>query len=181
MEGKNEIYIVEKDAGSYSLLKSTRDFVSYVKRGKVEMYPTLKIENGIAEMIVDDYAKNIFTNEFYYPTDASGNEDTNENCDFIEKLGYPITNDGYIIVPNINNKPKFIENNKDIAEKDIKYMLLRQGFTLYDFLTDKLSFRKSQKNSMNYSYIPYKANNFLFYIIAALMVVILIQLVAFKF
>ncbi|GFS89759.1 hypothetical protein NPIL_462681 [Nephila pilipes] len=168
IEGKNEIYIIEKDIGSYNLLKSTRGFVSYVKKGKVEIYPTLKIENGFADMIVDDYAKNIFTNEFYYPTDTSHNEYTNKNGDFIEKLGYPITNDGYIIVPNINNKPKFIKNNKDITEKDIKYILLRQGFNKYDFLTDKLSFRKSQKNSINYSYIPYKANNFLFYIIAAL-------------
>ncbi|GFQ74870.1 hypothetical protein TNCT_592441 [Trichonephila clavata] len=138
-ENNHETYIVENGVGSFNLLKDTQGFVTYVKRDKKEMYPTLNAENETAEMIIDNYAKDS-SNQFYYPVDSYNNEYTNKTGDFIQHLGYPITNNGYIIIPNINKKPKFF--NQDVTEKEIKYILLRPGFTTYDFLTNKLSFRK---------------------------------------
>lgn len=166
---KGECYI-ETSRGSYHLLKSNRSFVTYARQGPKQIYPIKKNNTKQTEYIIDGYAtisKNL--KEYaYYPKDSDFNEYVH-NGEFIEEEGYPITSDGYIIIPNIDNTPKFIEN------KIMQYtkLLYRPDFKSYDFLTNVLSTRPGQGKNVLYKTLNISSPRItvLHYIIAFLVII----------
>lgn len=100
-------------------------------------YPTKENSNGqITEILINNKLLN------KYPLDSNKNEFTTESGCILKTLGYPITHDNFIILPNVNNKPITLPNDKYLL-KHIKYLLYRPFFNTYDFLTDVQSKRKS--------------------------------------
>lgn len=166
---KGECYI-ETSRGSYHLLKSNPAFATYARQGAKQIYPIKKNNTKTIEYVVAGYAtttKNL-RECAYYPKDSNYNEYVH-NGEFIEEEGYPITSDGYIIVPNIDNQPKFIEN------KIMQYtkLLYRPDFKSYDFLTNVLSTRPGQGKNVLYKTLNISSPKItvLHYIIAFLIII----------
>lgn len=100
-------------------------------------YPTKENSKGqVTEILINNQLLN------KYPVDSNKNEFTNESGCILTSLGYPITTDNFIILPNVNNKPITLPKDKYLL-KHIKYLLYRPFFNTYDFLTDVQSNRKS--------------------------------------
>lgn len=100
-------------------------------------YPIKENAKGqITEILINNKLLN------KYPLDSNKNEFTTESGCILENLGYPITNDNFIILPNVNNKPITLPNDQYLL-KHVKYLLYRPFFNTYDFLTDVQSKRKS--------------------------------------
>lgn len=169
-----EMYIETKE-GSYPILKNFKHTFTYAKQKELEVYPTLYVNNKKMEIIIDTYAK-VFNKGPYYPTDADLNEYTLPNGEFIEKKGYPITSDGYIIIPNVNNEPKLMTKNTSVSIDNIDKLLYRPGHRGYDFLTNVKSKRKAKNNVGNYKTLNFKkgTTSILYYVIAALTLAIII-------
>lgn len=115
---------------SVILQKQAKYFKEYLD----DKYPIKKTKFGETEILIN----NVYTN--MYPIDSKFNEYTNKNGDFISDLDYPITNDSYIILPNVNNKPRVQPGDEHLL-KTIKFLLYRPEFDTYDFLTNTKSTR----------------------------------------
>lgn len=169
-----KVYINEylKNTTQCALEEQSENFESYIEN----WYPLKQNRAGRSEIIIN----NILLPE-QYPIDMLGNEFTNENGDIISSLGYPITNDNFIILPNRNNKP-IIQSNDEHLLKRIKYLLYRPFDDTYDFLTDVRSNRNASSAKKKYDVLTladYKKktwdlNN---YVICGLIVLIFILLI----
>lgn len=172
-----EMYITTLK-GSVQILKNSKQhYVTYAKQGKVEIYP---VNGKKMEIVMDDIYANVLDNGInypYYPRDSNSNEYI--AGDFIEEKGYPITVDGYIIIPNIDNKPKFFR--KEILE--FSKLLYRPDTKGYDFLTNVKSKRPAESLSSTYKTLDLPTNKIklFYYIIAALVTVIIVLLMMLTF
>lgn len=179
-EDKNgEFYIKPENQSIYYLLTKS-NFVTYAKRGKIEIYPTDIVEGGkTTEMLMDTYAE-LLTKGPFYPKDSNLNEYTQKDGLIIERLGYPITADGYIIVPNVENNPIFNKKDSQVTMEHIKKLLYRPDWKSYDFLTKLKSKRIGVNPLSTYKTLDMNIKNtsILYYIIAALTLII-ITLIAF--
>ena len=156
-----------------SLENQINNFNRYVSSNKYPQKNTTKY--GTTNVII----KNKLLD--FYPADCNGNEFTNESGHIIHSLGYPITNDSFIIVPNVDNKPS-LKPGDDYLLKHIKYLLFRPCYDTYDFLTDIKSKRKSNFKTRSYKVLnlnDYKLNTFKteYYIIGSLVLLIFILLI----
>lgn len=105
------------------------------------------------------YARNNL-DEVEYPLDVYGNEWTlrpstlplDESVIFPN--GYPITNDGWVIVPKINNEP-YLSNtmHPQVQDENVVGLLFRNA-EVYDYLTNVRSSRKSKSAFIEYSKLP---------------------------
>lgn len=159
--GGHEYYI--KNVEPDSVLLGNR----YVKdTDDNEIYPHNINEGQI--IIGNKYAKNNM-GTVEYPLDNNGNEFTistltlplNEASIFPN--GYPITNDGWVIVPKINDKP-YLSSTMDpqIKDNNVVGLLFRHDQT-NDYITNVKSSRKSKSTILTKRYrtapIPQKRPN----------------------
>lgn len=129
-----ETYISDENLDSYTILLQHLDhFEQYVKRNGKEIYPIKTLKNNqFTEMMINDlYAKQNNNQDFYYPKDSKNNEYANSVGDLLDS--YPVTSDGFIIIPNHENKPITKLNDSGLL-KQIKCLLYRPEFKRYDFL-----------------------------------------------
>lgn len=149
---KDEHYI-ENFVGNKSecVLEEQADFFDrYILSNE---YPTKENSNGlITEILINNNLLN------KYPLDSNKNEFTTESGCILATLGYPITHDNFIILPNVNNKPITLPNDKHLL-KHVKYLLYRPIFNTYDFLTDVQSKRKSNIPG-SYTYTSLKLSDY---------------------
>lgn len=140
---KNGIsFYIANPAGSThsSLKKQANHFKEYISPGN---YPVENTQFGVTEVLIN----NILSER--YPLDSNGNEYTNENGDIIEQ--YPVTNDYFLILPNIKNKP-YVKPRDEYLLNRVKYLLYRPEFDSYDFLTTV----KSKRHSAAKQPLPYE-------------------------
>lgn len=180
MDSNNQYYISDEN-GSFDLLPKN---VPYAKKGQKEIYPIKNINKHPTEMVINSYyAQNIFFKVYIYPKDAHGNEYIDETFGFDDTLGYPITSDDLIIVPNRENKPYFYDQDSNITHNDIKRLLYRPHSKGYDFLTNIKSTRTSSSPSTSYVTMPLAKKSILsnqyFYIIAGFIIIIIAILILF--
>lgn len=136
-------YIIDDNGDTHSSLKKQANrFEQYVSP---EKYPIKNTQFGVTEVIIND----IYLQR--YPLDSNLNEYTNSKGDIIESQQYPITNDDYIILPNIKNKPFLKPGDQDLLNH-VKYLLYRPEFDSYDFLTNV----KSKRHSVASHHLPYE-------------------------
>lgn len=135
-------------------------------------YPTKENSSGqVTEILINNKLLN------KYPVDSNKNEYTTESGSISDTLGYPITNDNFIILPNVNNKPITLPNDTHLL-KHVKYLLYRPFFNTYDFLTDVQSTRKSNQTGsypykvLNLSDYKIEKSNMDYYIISSLIFLI---------
>lgn len=94
-----------------------------------------------------------------YPLDENGNEytmdPTNKNLADVFPLGYPMTNDNFIIVPRYQNKP-FINPNiiSNVQESHLVGLLYRATTGYFDYLSTVKSRRISRSLRKMYKTIP---------------------------
>lgn len=167
----NECYL-EHFVGNKSecvLEEQAAYFDRYIKSNE---YPTKEYSNGqMSEILINNKLLK------KYPVDSNKNEFTTESGCILDTLGYPITNDNFIILPNVNNKPITLPNDKHLL-KHIKYLLYRPFFNTYDFLTDVQSKRKSNTTAfypytiLNLSDYKIEKSNMDYYIISSLIFLI---------
>lgn len=156
-----EFYIPDISGNTYwPLVKQAKHFERYIES---QEYPVVKTNIGTVEFLINDqYISN------KYPLDACLNERTNSKGELISELGPPITNDGYIIVTNINND-----------YRNHPFLLYRPALNTYDFLTQVKS-----KRASNQELVPYKildlspftrpVNSLYYYIVAGLTILVMI-------
>lgn len=105
----------------------------------------------------------VWNNKPYYPMDAYDNEyiihkkDSNKNLD--EKASfpnsYPITNDKFVIVPNVKNNPYILTNGvPPLTNKNIIGKLYRDTLQYHDFITDVIAHRNSRGSKKMYRFLP---------------------------
>ncbi|GBN65609.1 hypothetical protein AVEN_112040-1, partial [Araneus ventricosus] len=134
------------------------------KKSGDEIYPTryFEILESYKEVIVDfKYAK-LSNNQPYYPLDEFGNEYTlniYRNSQIAEPLsypnGYPITNDNFIIVPNVDKKPYFLKHtNPKVEKENILGKIYSVIYGYNNYLTNVKATRKSRSSPKDYDYLP---------------------------
>lgn len=126
----NEETYIKNEAGSYTILKRhARHFKRYAQHN--QLYPINISENGqISERLINDmYAEK--NNKMIYPKDCFKNEYLNLSGELLD--AYPVTSDGSLIIPNVNNKP-LVKPIDNLLIKEIKCLLFRPDFKRYDFL-----------------------------------------------
>ncbi|GFT91699.1 hypothetical protein TNCV_2444961 [Trichonephila clavipes] len=139
-ENSNEIYPPDFSFIIDRYAKDKQGYIIYPKdEYNNEYYLNITLENKKVRNYANnqypeqDYIERILNNKYIislgYPRDEFNNEYT--PIGMIEELEYPQTTDGYIIVPNIDNKPKFL--NKPLT---IKKWLIRTVTKNKDYLTD---------------------------------------------
>ncbi|GBN13112.1 hypothetical protein AVEN_257692-1 [Araneus ventricosus] len=167
----NEYYLVdETDDGIF--LHGQKLLPRYAKDiNNNEIYPILTITSDLGTYsstevtIGGKYA--VWNNKPYYPMDAYDNEyiihkkDSNKNLD--EKVSfpnsYPITNDKFVIVPNVNNNPYILTNGvSHLTNKNIIGKLYRDTLQYHDFITDVIALRNS-RGSKNVQMFTCRINN----------------------
>lgn len=138
-------------------------FERYAKSNEKEIYPIKTSKNNqFTEMIVNNlYAKQNNNQDFYYPKDSKNNEYANSVGDLLNS--YPVTSDGFIIIPNRENKPITKLNDSDLS-KQIKCLLYRPEFKRYDFLINCSSKLYPLLHSESFAFIT----NYLDYVKVAL-------------
>lgn len=159
-------YITDEHSDSYTILLQHLDhFQKYVKRNGKYIYPIKKLKNNqFTEMLINNlYAKE--NNKEYYPKDSNGNQYINSVGDLLDS--YPATSDGYMIIPNQENKPLLKLNDSDLS-KQIKCLLYRPDFKRYDFLTNCSSKLYPLLHSESFSFTA----NYLQYIKIALYTIV---------
>ena len=154
----DEYYLKLKD--SDYLISEDEELPRYARNvQKDEIYPKIVKNNKKMEKYLNNtYAKNA-KNEIMYPLDEFSNEytlDSKLDDATTYPLGYPITFDSLIIIPQIENKPYFLRNQV-ISKGDIVSKLIREIRT--DFLTNIASLRKPRVNN-GPAYITLLCNDF---------------------
>ncbi|GIX96212.1 uncharacterized protein CDAR_70391 [Caerostris darwini] len=129
-----------------------------------EYYPseTIEIQNNILisrNVILNERYAETQDGEIVYPLDENNNEFTLDleqyHIEDALPIGYPITNDSFIIVPNVNNKPFIVDTIfPDISERNIRGKLARDSHS-NDFVTNVRSPRISQVAKKRYTTIPW--------------------------
>lgn len=145
-----------------------------------EIYPyKYTPQNLMSQFIMNDvYAVDSDGNPFY-PLDEYNNEYTLKNETIPDEikfpLGYPQTYDMFIIIPEINSKPYFLENVLPKVSKNCTLYELKRHFST-DYLTEIKSSRVSSINTG----IPYskgkrvsKNKNFTFVFIFCIILAVL--------
>ncbi|GBM91812.1 hypothetical protein AVEN_15693-1 [Araneus ventricosus] len=105
-ELNEEIYIWS-EKGSYELISSYK-----VNKYATDKYPRFQPGNEeeyFIEMPLNNKYLEI-SGQSVYPVDEYANEYIPNGMNIIFELGYPITIDNFIIIPNENNKPKYFSN-----------------------------------------------------------------------
>lgn len=166
-------YITDSAGNSHSsLIAQANHFIDYLAPG---IYPIKKTQFGVTEVLIN----NIYSQR--YPLDSNLNEYSNQEVSIILDLGYPRSNDGYIILPNLNNKPYVKPQDRHLLNR-IKYLLYRPEFNSYDFLTTIKSKRhNARQRPLPYDVLDlskYKIGTFNldYYIIGCLLVAIIFLL-----
>lgn len=170
----NLFYIMDDNRDEHIFLKKQANhFENYVSPDK---YPIKNTEFGVTEILINSSLLK------RYPFDSNFNEYTNKNGDIIEHLSYPLSNDNFLILPNVKNKP-VIKAGDEYLYNRIKYLIYRPEFDSYDFLTDVKSKRQSTaKHRLPYKVLTlsnYKLGTFNvdYYIVGCLFAVILFLLI----
>lgn len=168
-------YYIETNEGSFNTLKQFKGTVVYARQNTLEIYPTKYVNGKKSEVIFDVYAEE-FNVGYYYPTDSNLNEYT--NGEFIPIRGYPITADGYKIIPNANNEPQLYTIDTSVSADSIHKLLYRPDWRGYDFLTNVKSKRVGKNNLQEYKTLNLRMSttSMLYYIITALIFVIVVLL-----
>lgn len=160
----NESYL--KDERDNDIYKSAGlDLPRYARdRKSNEIYPiheVLSVYGTYQEICLGVYAKR--KNNSYYPLDAYGNEYiirlTKRTGEFDEKaslpVSYPITNDNWVIVPMVDNKPYILNfQAPHLTEKNLIGNLFRDRWGYSDFLSDVISIRTSRSPIKQYKFLP---------------------------
>ncbi|GBN19727.1 hypothetical protein AVEN_261803-1 [Araneus ventricosus] len=158
----DEEFYVEDGYGS-SIISIDGVQIRYAKTQSTEIYPIEFIGLGMVREVVlnNTYAKTT-SGEHFYPLDEFGNEYTitiiaNGKVDDAKSFlkTHPITNDNYVIVPNVWNKPHFLPSVVPAVEvKNIVGRLFRSANGYRDYFTDvKDNTRKPRGSAKQYNYL----------------------------
>ncbi|GFR12918.1 uncharacterized protein TNCT_328091 [Trichonephila clavata] len=172
----NECYIKDDSKGGSHVMYMDDVLLERYAKTKTgeEVYPveiTNQSTRSYKEVILNGEYARTHLEEVKYPLDEYGNEYTLElppagkvKDSFPEgyyfPLGYPITNDNWVIVPEVDGKeyisdllwPKVQANN-------IIGKLYRDGKNFRDYVTDVKSTRLSRAARQKYKTFPYNVNN----------------------
>ncbi|GBN19739.1 hypothetical protein AVEN_261811-1 [Araneus ventricosus] len=168
---EDEFYLKNSD-GSSIVIIDDKPLSRYAKKKNGdEIYPTQYFEasQSFREVILENQYAKLFNNRILYPLDAYGNEYTiaigtyeldargreiiDEEISFPN--GYPITNDNYVIVPNVENDPYFLRNSTPTVENEnILGKLYREANGYQDYLTNTKATKNSRSPAKGYIYFP---------------------------
>ncbi|KAF8784205.1 hypothetical protein HNY73_011567, partial [Argiope bruennichi] len=155
-------FYVEDSEGSSVIMANKKPLPRYAKTKLTEIYPIkLNFFKQPREVIINDKYAKLSNNDEFYPLDECGNEytlDIKGTLNIDEKKifpnGYPITNDNFIIVPNIQRKPYFIKNSLiDVKDGNILGKLFRDETDYMDYLTNIASKRASRSDAKEYKFL----------------------------
>lgn len=161
----NEEYL--RDNKDFDIIYSAKELLPRYAKDKNgnEIYPIQEIisDSGTSMEVIIRKKYAIWNNRPYYPLDAYGNEyiihkkDANGNLNEKESfpLSYPITNDKWVIVPNVNKKPHILKNGiPPLTHKNVIGKLFRDRLGYHDFITNVLSIRNSRSTKRMYKILP---------------------------
>ncbi|GBO33065.1 hypothetical protein AVEN_34104-1 [Araneus ventricosus] len=161
-----ELYEIDETLSSI-LHQFGAPLTRYAKNLYGEFYPIKLTDGGkFTDVIIGNRYAELSNGEKMYPLDENGNEFILEimtNFMFDEQKSfpnsYPITNDNYIIVPNIQDKPYFLKNeDPKLTEEDIVGKLFNQSKKYHDYLTKVRTSRISRSAPKEYKYLNLKRN-----------------------
>ncbi|GFU74757.1 uncharacterized protein TNCV_2431471 [Trichonephila clavipes] len=170
----NESYIKDDTNGDSHVIYIGDDLLhryAKTKNGE-EIYPieiTNQATRRYKEIILNGKYAKTNVQEAKYPLDEYGNEYTLEipihiagkEKDYFPR-GYPITNDNWVIVPEVDGK-EFISDQllPKVQINNIIGKLYREGKNYRDYVTNRKSTRLSRAARQTYSTLPYVlgANN----------------------
>lgn len=161
-------FYVEDEYGSSVVYADGKLLPRYARTKYSEVYPLEFLGAGLYREIVlnNKYIKNTANQEFY-PLDEYGNEFTIQiksnnqlNVQATFPNFYPITNDGYVILSNVNGEPYFIPKTiPEVKEDNIVGKLFRAQNGFRDFFTDvELTSRECRSAKRKYNYFPIGAS-----------------------
>ncbi|GBN47547.1 hypothetical protein AVEN_122689-1 [Araneus ventricosus] len=161
----DEFYVHIENGTSIITLNNghLRDYAK--RKNGDEIYPKnfLVRTQVFRELILDNRYAKLSNGQTYYPLNEYGNEYTiefnNDNLPIDENYYFPnsyaITNDEYIIVPNIEYFAYFLENGSPkVTDKNILGTLCIENRCYFDFLTNVKATRKSRSSRKKYDYLP---------------------------
>ncbi|KAG8174899.1 hypothetical protein JTE90_020629 [Oedothorax gibbosus] len=124
-----------------------------------DIYPVRVLDGGLSMDVIPvnlNYTRNR-NEEYIYPLDEYGNEYTWVDWTVEEHafpVGYPVTHDGFVIVPNVQNRPFFlpvdVSKEPEVTLSRIVHLLPRQPST--DFLTNVPAVRLSRNVNRGVDY-----------------------------
>lgn len=141
----NEFYLKHKNTQADSLHSAGRKIHRYARDNQGnEFYPKNK-----KELVLDNRYAELKSTLVIYPLDENGNEyilydDKKRDKDNFP-LGYPITNDEFVIVPKIDGR-QYVSKNifPKVNPANIIGMLYREGEGYSDYVTNVRSGRSSR-------------------------------------
>lgn len=156
-------FYVEDGYGNCVTIANGKPLERYAKTKQTEIYPYEFIGLGMnREVILNTYAKDT-KGVLFYPMDEYGNEYTvamrsGQQFDEAKSFpaGYPITNDNYVILSNVNNQPHVLGAavQPKMEVKNIVGKLFRSETGYNDYLTDvQNTSRKSRSSAKEYIYL----------------------------
>lgn len=167
----DEFYLKNSD-GSSIIIQDDIPLPRYAKRKNGdEIYPTqyYKPSQSVREVVLmNQYAK-LSNQQIFYPLDAYGNEYTMTfwldepdpwgqifiNVPASYPNSYPITNDNFVIVPNLENSPYFLWP-PEVVRENILGKLYRDTNGYHDYLTNVMATRTSRSTPKQYIYFSMK-------------------------
>lgn len=154
----DEYYVKNKDRSDRLTHRDNTPIYRYATdHSSTEIYPRVYKNAKYREVIFQNRYALTSTGESLYPLDEYGNEYIIMDADWKKALpsGYPITHDGYVIVPQFQNKPFIIDTLQPaIADSNIIGLLKREDSTL-DYITNVKSTRLSRcTKKRKYPIIP---------------------------
>lgn len=160
----NEFYVKDSDGASVIELINGNLLPRYAKtKDNDEIYPIkLNFFEIPREIILNNAYAKLSNNQVFYPLDEFGNEyilEVLQTSSLDEKKvfpnSYPITNDNFVIVPNIQYKPYFLKTMiPKVEDKNILGKLYREENDYKDFLTNVKATRKSRSLGKEYMILP---------------------------
>ncbi|KAF8784204.1 Capsid-associated protein Vp91 like protein [Argiope bruennichi] len=151
----DEIYLSNPDdLTDVILVKNGNQLPRYaITHDGEEIYPKYTISirpfRQIEMILNNQYAKDSVGRP-KYPLDFNGNEYTlhpiSNDIDKVFPIGYPITNDEKIIIPNINDEPYFIKETDSMVTVNNIDGIIRENWPVgnKDYVTNIKSTRKSR-------------------------------------
>ncbi|GFQ75758.1 uncharacterized protein TNCT_211531 [Trichonephila clavata] len=163
---RNESYLMD-DGGSDVIYMGDVLLDRYAKtRSGEEIYPiqiTHQIARRYKEVLLNEKYATTHLQEVKYPLDEYGNEYTldipiqiaGKEKDYFPR-GYPITNDNWVIVPEVEGK-EFISDQllPKVQATNIIGKLYREGKHYRDYVTNVKSTRLSRAARQKYNIFPY--------------------------
>lgn len=145
-KAKNEIYLKHKLTQADSIYSAGKKLSRYAQDNQGnEVYPRNRKEIVLANR----YAK-LKSTQVIYPLDENGNEyilydDAKSDKDNFP-IGYPITNDGFVIVPRKDSGEAYISKDAypKVKAANLLGLIFREGDGYQDYITNVRSGRPSR-------------------------------------